>query len=64
MTHGLPGPGRLALAPLDRLLVGDHALVIGRVTRAWHAADGCPPVHHDGGRVRLSDALALTAGEE
>ncbi|QCX81596.1 p-hydroxyphenylacetate 3-hydroxylase, reductase component [Streptomyces sp. YIM 121038] len=67
-AHGLPVLdgvlARLALAPVDRLLVSDHALVIGRVTRAWHAADGRPLVHHDGGYVRLSDALALTAGEE
>ncbi|MEW2524305.1 flavin reductase family protein [Streptomyces sp. NPDC047071] len=55
---------RLALVPVDRLLVSDHALAIGRVTRAWHAADGRPLVHHDGGCVRLSGALALAAGEE
>ncbi|MDJ0347534.1 flavin reductase family protein [Streptomyces sp. H10-C2] len=46
--------GWLALAPVSRLPVGDHALVIGQVVSARHIADGGPLIHHDGGFVRLA----------
>ena len=44
----------LMLVPVNHLPVGDHALVIGRVVAARHAADGSPLVHHDGTFVRLA----------
>ncbi|MEI5101054.1 flavin reductase family protein [Streptomyces sp. PmtG] len=66
--HGLPVlDGVLAwlvLVPVEHVRVGDHALVIGRVSGAWHAPDGRPLVHHDGGYTPLSARLALAAGEE
>ncbi|MFD9903300.1 flavin reductase family protein [Streptomyces sp. NPDC059063] len=66
-AHGLPVlDGVLAwlvLAPVHHLSVSDHALVIGRVTRAWHARGGQPLVHHNGGYARLSADLAVPGDE-
>ncbi len=44
----------LVLAPTERLPVGDHALVIGRVVTATHGIAGEPLVHHNGGYGRLA----------
>lgn len=46
---------RLVLAPTGHLPAGDHALVIARVTAAWHG-DGAgrgPLIHHGGEFVRI-----------
>jgi flavin reductase (DIM6/NTAB) family NADH-FMN oxidoreductase RutF len=56
--HGLPllddVLACLTLAPIRRILAGDHVLVINRVTAAWHQADGSPLIHHDGKFARFA----------
>jgi flavin reductase (DIM6/NTAB) family NADH-FMN oxidoreductase RutF len=45
----------LALVPVSRMPVGDHALIVGRVVEAGHVA-GEPLVHHNGAFARLTAA--------
>lgn len=44
----------LVLAPVRQIVAGDHALIIGQVTTAWHQADGSPLIHHNGEFARLA----------
>lgn len=49
----------LVLAPVSRLPVGDHALVIGQVIEARHTVGRAPLVHHDGEFVQLAAPARL-----
>lgn len=43
----------LVVTPVNRLRVGDHALVVGRAISGRDAAGGRPLIHHGGGFARL-----------
>lgn len=45
---------RMLVAPVGRILVADHALVIGRVVAGRNQTGGTPLVHHGGGFGRLA----------
>lgn len=49
----------MLVEPVNRLPIGDHALVIGRVIAARHVAGGRPLVHHNGEFVRLTSPTRL-----